>query len=285
VQVLGATQDITELKRAEDEVRALNQKLERRVAERTAELERANQDLEAFSYSVSHDLRAPLRAINGFSHLVLETDHERLSEEGRGLLDRVVRNSDRMGRLIEDILAYSRAGRSALNRGRVELAALVQGVVEDLRPEYPRTEIAVGELPVVSGDATMLRQVFANLLGNACKFSSHRPQPRVGIRCTPRDDAWVIDIADNGAGFDMAYADRLFGMFQRMHTESEFPGSGVGLAIVKRLVERHGGRVWAESAPDRGATFSLTLAVDEPEADAGSAGAAVAAAPAALPGG
>ncbi len=256
---IGTVQDITPLKQAAEEIRQLNDQLERRVAERTQELAHANADLESFSYSVSHDLRAPLRAINGFSQILLETEKERLTSDGRNMLDRIAHNSIRMGQLIEDILAYSRAGRLLLQRTEVDLSALVLAIVDELGEAYPAADISVHHLPRVSGDETMLRQIFTNLIGNALKFSSRRTRASIEIGNGSPGAPGVFFVKDNGAGMDMRYAGKLFGIFQRMHSENDYPGTGVGLAIVKRLIERHGGRVWAEAAPDQGATFYFTL--------------------------
>lgn len=242
------------------ELRELNATLEERVAERTDALSRANKELESFAYSVSHDLRAPLRAINGFSRILLDSERERLSADGRDLLDRVARNGQKLDQLIEDILQYSRAGQRPLERRPVDLAALAREVAAELKTQYPTTEVAIGDLPTVEGDPTMLRQVLQNLIGNGLKYSAKKPAPQVEIGCAGQNGDTACFVKDNGAGFDMRYADKLFGMFQRMHTESQFPGTGVGLAIVKRLVERHGGRVWATAEPDAGATFYFTLA-------------------------
>ncbi|MDT3735506.1 MAG: CHASE domain-containing protein [Denitratisoma sp.] len=257
--VYGVSRDITERKVAERRLRDFNAELERRVHQRTAELERANRDLESFSYSISHDLRAPLRAINGFSSILASEERERLSADGKDLLDRVAKAATRLGQLIDDVLEYSRAGRLAKADERVDLRVLAQKISGELEETYPHTAITVGGLPTVQGDPTMLRQILINLVGNACKYSSRRAQPMVEIGAQEGQDEVVIHVQDNGAGFDMRYADKLFGMFQRLHPESDFQGTGVGLAIVKRLVERHGGRVWAEAEPDRGATFRFTL--------------------------
>ncbi len=245
--------------RAERQVHELNESLERRVAERTALLEQANGELEAFSYSVSHDLRSPLRAINGFAHLLAEQAAAVLDDEGRDMLDRIQRGASRMGLLIDDILHFSRVSRVDMLRTDVDLDALVQAVASDLAEQYPASRMALSPLGHVSGDPAMLRQVFVNLLGNALKFSSRNTQPLVEVFVERTAGGPSLCVRDNGVGFDPAYADRLFGVFQRMHGAEEFPGTGVGLAIVKRIVERHGGQIRAESAPGRGATFRFTL--------------------------
>ncbi|GEM_PF-5707032 len=252
--------EIDERRRAEQERIAVNASLERRVEERTVALETAYKDLESFSYSVSHDLRAPLRAINGFSKLLIESEGEKLSPDARQMLDRVATNATKLGQLIDDILEYSRSGRLSMSAAQVDLAALTRKIVAELAEDYPASAVDVGKLPVVSGDPVMLVQVMQNLISNALKFSSRQASPKVEIGMAGQQGEQVFFVRDNGAGFDMRYADKLFGMFQRMHSEREFPGTGVGLAIVKRLVERHGGRVWAEAEPDKGATFYFTLA-------------------------
>lgn len=256
--------------RAERQVRELNESLERRVAERTTLLEQANSELEAFSYSVSHDLRSPLRAINGFAHLLAEHAGAVLDDEGRDMLERIQRGASRMGLLIDDILHFSRVSRVDMAHSEINLDTLAANVVADLAEQYPVASVELSPLGHASGDQSMLRQVFVNLIGNALKFSSRSPQPRVEVFVERRRGIAAICVRDNGVGFDTAYADRLFGVFQRMHGAEEFPGTGVGLAIVKRIVERHGGVIGVEAAPGRGATFRFTLAGFRPfdQADA-----------------
>jgi PAS domain S-box-containing protein len=244
--------------RAAQEIRDLNASLERRVAERTAELESANRDLESFSYSVSHDLRAPVRAINGFVHLLEEADGARLSPEGRRLLGVIAANSRRMAVLVDDLLRLSGAGRSALNLEDVDVAALARRVAAELQSRHPAARIEAGELPRAHADPALVEQLLINLVGNALKYSARRPDPRVEIGYRDAEGGGAYFVRDNGEGFDPRYAAKLFEPFQRLHG-AEFEGSGIGLAIVRRIVERHGGRVWAESAPGEGATFHFTL--------------------------
>ena len=225
-----------------------------------ADLERKNEELESFSYAVAHDLRAPLRAIHGFSQLLVEEHANALDADGKRLL-RVVRDNVRqMGRLIDDLLALSRLGRQELERVPVDMAALARSVAEELQRVEPRGTVSVriGDLPCTSGDRGMLQQVFVNLIGNAFKFSQRVSHPTVEIGCMERSEPTYF-VSDNGAGFDARFADKLFKVFQRLHRAEEFEGTGVGLAIVQRIVQRHGGRVWAEGAVDRGATFYFTL--------------------------
>ncbi len=259
-QYLGIFSDMTSQVEARETMRAVNSTLESRVRERTGELEAANQDLQAFAYSVAHDLRAPLRTVEGFTRYVLDEEGERLTDEGRHALDRAWRGAGRMEALIEDLLQLSRLGKAEARRESLSLQALVTTIGEELRPQYPGSELVLGTLPTFRGDAGMLRQLFQNLIGNALKFSSKKPAPRVevGERKGPHGER-VFFVADNGAGFDMARADALFRVFHRLHAQHDFPGTGVGLAIVQRVVERHGGWIHAEAEVDQGARFEFTL--------------------------
>lgn len=248
-----------------EQVQSYAAEMERRVAERTAQLETANRELEAFSYSVSHDLRAPLRAVDGFARILLDEYRDKLDEEGRRLLHVIREGAAQMGQMINDILAFSRAGRFELNRSTVDMTALARGVAAELCPlEEGRTvNITVHDLPAAHGDPAMLRQVFANLIGNAVKFTAKKKAALIEVGAQPAERETVYYVRDNGAGFDMRYADRLFGVFQRLHSTEEFEGTGIGLAIVKRIIARHGGRVWAEGKVGKGATFYFTLPTRE----------------------
>ncbi len=249
--------DVTVRLRTESELRELTANLEQRVRERTAELERAVEELEAFSYSVSHDLRAPLRAVSGFSHILVEDEGERLSDEGRRLLAVVDRNATRMGELIDDLLTLARLSRQPLVRVRVDMDAAAVSVLSELAPLYPGARIEVEPVPYTFGDPTLLRQALFNLFDNALKYSSREPEPRVEFGWGGEENAYYV--RDNGVGFDMAHAAKLFGTFQRLHTDRDFPGTGIGLAIVKRVLERHGGGIRAQSEPGAGSTFWITL--------------------------
>ncbi len=224
-------------------------------------LQKCIADLEAFSYSVSHDLRAPLAAVNSFAQAVLESEASALSEQGRHRMGRVVAGARRMDQMICDILACSRAERADMRRQQVDLAAMADEVVAEARQGWPSTHVTVGPLPTVCADPVMLRQVLCNLVGNALKFSGKRPGAQVEIAACQARGVAEITVRDNGAGFDMAYSGKLFSLFQRLHSEAEFPGTGVGLAIVKRLVSRHGGTVRAESVPGGWTSFTFTLDV------------------------
>jgi len=248
--------DITDLKRAEEALRDINADLERRVAARTAELEATNRELEAFSYAVSHDLRAPLRAVSGFAKILLKNEGPGLSAEAQRYLGIIDANGRRMGTLIDALLALGRHARVALNKAEVDMTHLAREACDELGPSTPRAQIVVLPLPPALGNATLLKQVFLNLVGNALKYSANVPEPRIEIRA--ESGGYVV--SDNGAGFDMAYAGKLFKPFERLHTGPEFEGTGIGLAIVKQIVERHGGTVQAQGAPGAGATFSFSLA-------------------------
>lgn len=259
--LIGTVSDVTERKRVEDEVRVLNVALEERVAERTRQLEASNRELEAFSYSVSHDLRAPLRAIDGFVRILMDDYAPALDEEGRRICGVIRDNAGRMGQLIDDLLTFSRLGRTELQPSRVDMQALAQAVFQEITTPADRARIdfrAEG-LPCVTGDPALLRQVWTNLLGNAVKFSGKREQALVTVRGETTAGEAVFIVQDNGAGFDMRYVSKLFGVFQRLHSTREFEGTGVGLAIVQRVLHRHGGRAWAEGKIDRGATFYFAL--------------------------
>lgn len=240
-------------------IRQFNELLEERVATRTADLEKANLELEQFAHTVSHDLRGPLRSINCFSHLLAQGERERLSADGHRMIERIETAGAKLDQLIDNILEYSRAGLREMARRPVALKTLAQEVFDDLLPHYPHARVIVGDLPAVSGDPTMLRQILQNLITNALKFSAGKAEPLVEISSRNVDGEAVCYVRDNGVGFDPQYTDQLFGMFRRLHNEREFPGTGVGLAIVKRLVERHGGRIWPQSQPGAGATFFFTL--------------------------
>jgi light-regulated signal transduction histidine kinase (bacteriophytochrome) len=219
--------------------------------------------MESFSYSVSHDLRAPLRAIDGFSRILLEDHAAVLNEEMRRLLGVVRSNTQRMGRLIDDLLAFARTSRQEMRVAPVDMDALARAALDDLglAGGGGHARVTVAELPPARGDATLLRQVWANLIGNAVKYSRGAAEPRVTIEGDAVDGVVQYRVRDNGVGFDMAYAGKLFGVFQRLHRTEEFEGTGVGLATVQRIVQRHGGRVWAESRVGEGATFFFTLPV------------------------
>ena len=261
--VIGRALDIRRL-------RLENAALQRREREQAAELAAAYRDLESFSYSVSHDLRSPLRAIRGFTDLYLSEFGEGIPDDGRRRLNQVIAGAERMDQLIEDLLKFCRFSRAPLNRRPVDLNAITRRVLAELQARDPQraVEVQLEELPGCEGDPSLLEQVMINLLSNAFKFTGKVAQPRVEVGTTVLPAAGAKDatatervyfVRDNGAGFDMKYADNLFGVFQRLHSREQFEGTGVGLSIVHRVLQRHGGRIWAESAPGRGATFFFVV--------------------------
>lgn len=254
--------NITKYKKAEEEVRSFNYKLEAMVAARTKELEVANKELESFSYSVSHDLRAPLRSVHGYMNIFSEEYASHLDDEAKRLMKIIQDNAKKMGQLIDDLLAFSRLGRKELMKAHISMTDLVNMVWDDLQKSEDHRDIkfTVSPMPVGYADSVTMRHVWENLISNAVKYTRNKPAAIIEVGCKTEGESKAYYVRDNGSGFDMRYYDKLFGVFQRLHSQEEFEGTGVGLAIVHRIISRHGGKVWAEAKPDEGATFFFTIA-------------------------
>jgi signal transduction histidine kinase len=242
------------------QIQLFNQDLEQKIRERTRELEAANNELESFSYSVSHDLRAPLRSLDGYSRVLIEDYGPKLDDEGKRVLSVIMKNAQKMGQLIDDLLSFSRLGKQNVTKVTLDMNAISERVVEELRQHQKKeAEVRIEPLLKAQGDSSMIRQVMTNLVSNALKYSMKKEKPVIEIGGYTENNTNVYFVKDNGAGFDMKYYDKLFGVFQRLHTGTDFEGTGVGLALVYRIVTKHGGNVWAEGKVDQGATFYFSL--------------------------
>jgi light-regulated signal transduction histidine kinase (bacteriophytochrome) len=252
--------DITLQKSADEQIRLLNSHLSKNIVQ----LEQTNDELEAFSYSVSHDLRSPLRIVNGNAHILEEDYGDKLDDEAKNVIGKIKNNVARMNLLIEDLLTLAKIGQRGLSKNNVKMGQLVNDVINEINSSTPNNaDIKIGDLPDVTGDASLLHQVWQNLISNAIKYSSKKTNPEVQIGTVSNDKGVVYFVRDNGSGFDMKYAAKLFGAFQRFHTADEFEGTGIGLAIVKRIISKHGGAIWADSKPDEGATFFFTISAND----------------------
>ena len=253
--------DVTELKNAERQIIDLNHGLEEKIIERTKELEVANKELESFSYSVSHDLRAPLRAISGYSNILAEDYNDKMDAEGKRILKAIATNSKHMGQLIDDLLNFSRLGRKEISLQNVNMSTIVKSCIKELLSGSITNKLTlhIDKLPNAAADPAMMRPVWTNLIDNAIKYSIKKEKPIITIGHKEDDLNNIYFISDNGAGFDMHYADKLFGVFQRLHSQEEFEGTGVGLALVSRIIYKHGGTIWASAEVDKGATFYFSL--------------------------
>jgi signal transduction histidine kinase len=258
----------SELRKAHSEIQSINARLEEKVRERTSELVAANREMEAFTYSVSHDLRAPLRHLDGFAQMLAQQRREQLDATAQRYLDVISRSAKTMGTLIDDLLVFSRMGKQELNRKTIEMGKVVQDAMSEvgLDAKGRKVEWKVDELPIVKADGNLIKQVWANLLGNALKYTGPKAVARIEIGYRRDAGEHCFYVRDNGVGFDSQYADKLFGVFHRLHSDSEFEGTGIGLANVKRIVQRHGGRVWGESVLGESATFYFTLPTNENDA-------------------